>query len=52
MYISNLKCGPGLLFIGLGWPSVQVEFEMPDIEYTYIRHLYECATKCSSFPKA
>jgi hypothetical protein len=31
MYISILKCGPGLLFIGLSWPSVQVEFDMPDL---------------------
>jgi hypothetical protein len=29
MYISILKCGPGLLFIGLSWPSVQFELEMP-----------------------
>jgi hypothetical protein len=28
MYISILKCGPGLLFIGLGWLSVQVQFDM------------------------
>jgi hypothetical protein len=28
-----LKCGPGLLFIGLRWPSVQVEFDMPALEY-------------------
>jgi hypothetical protein len=27
-----LKCGPGLLFIGLRWPSVQVEFDMPGLE--------------------
>jgi hypothetical protein len=33
MYISILKCGPGLLFIGLSWPSVQVEFEMPGLDY-------------------
>jgi hypothetical protein len=32
MYISILKCGPGLLFIGLSWPSVQVEFDMPALE--------------------
>jgi hypothetical protein len=32
MYISILKCGPGLLFIGLSWPSVQFEFDMPDLE--------------------
>jgi hypothetical protein len=32
MYISILKCGPGLLFIGLRWPSVQVEFDMPDVD--------------------
>jgi hypothetical protein len=32
MYISMLKCGPGLLFIGLSWPSVQVEFDMPGVE--------------------
>jgi hypothetical protein len=32
MYISILKCGPGLLFIGLRWPSVQVEFDMPALE--------------------
>jgi hypothetical protein len=29
MYIYILKCGPGLLFLGLSWPSVQVEFDMP-----------------------
>jgi hypothetical protein len=32
MYISILKCGPGLLFIGLSWPSVQVEFDMPELD--------------------
>jgi hypothetical protein len=32
MYISILKCGRGLLFIGLIWPSVQVEFEMSVLE--------------------
>jgi hypothetical protein len=32
MYISILKCGPRLLFIGLSWPSVQVEFNMPDLD--------------------
>jgi hypothetical protein len=30
-----VKCGPGLLFIGLSWPSVQVEFEMPGVQYWY-----------------
>jgi hypothetical protein len=29
MHIYILKCGPGLFFIGLRWPSVQVEFDMP-----------------------
>jgi hypothetical protein len=33
MHISILKCGPGLLFIGLRWPSVQVEFDMPALAY-------------------
>jgi hypothetical protein len=28
-----VKCGPGLLFIGLSWPSVQVEFDMPELEH-------------------
>jgi hypothetical protein len=41
MYISILKCGPGLLFIGLSWPSVQGEFDMPVLEgrllLTYLR---------------
>jgi hypothetical protein len=32
MYIYILKCGPGLLFLGLNWPSVQVEFDMPDLD--------------------
>jgi hypothetical protein len=32
MYISTLKCGPGLLFIGLRWPSVQAEFDMPALD--------------------
>jgi hypothetical protein len=32
MYISILKCGPRLLFIGLSWPSVQVEFDMPVLD--------------------
>jgi hypothetical protein len=32
MYIYILKCGPGLLFLGLSWPSVQVEFDMPDLD--------------------
>jgi hypothetical protein len=32
MYVSILKCGPGLLFIGLSSPSVQVELEMPAVE--------------------
>jgi hypothetical protein len=27
-----LKCGPVLLFIGLRWPSVQVEFDMPALD--------------------
>jgi hypothetical protein len=31
MYISVLKCGPGLLFIGPSWPSVQVQFDMPGV---------------------
>jgi hypothetical protein len=29
-----LKCCPGLLFIGLSWPSVQVEFDMPGVQCT------------------
>jgi hypothetical protein len=38
LFISILKCGPGLLFIGLSWPSVQVELEMPGLEYVgYLR---------------
>jgi hypothetical protein len=32
MYIYILKCGPGLLLLGLNWPSVQVEFDMPGLE--------------------
>jgi hypothetical protein len=32
MHISILKCGPGLLFMGLRWPSVQVEFDMPALD--------------------
>jgi hypothetical protein len=32
MYISILKCGPGLLFIWLSWHSVQVELEMPGLQ--------------------
>jgi hypothetical protein len=32
MHISILNCGPGLLFIGLRWPSVQVEFDMTALE--------------------
>jgi hypothetical protein len=32
MHISILKCVPGLLFIGLRWPSVQVEFDMPALD--------------------
>jgi hypothetical protein len=34
MYIYILKCGPGLLFLGLNWPSVQVEFDMPAVEHS------------------
>jgi hypothetical protein len=37
-YISILKCGPGLLFIGLRWPSVQVEFDMPGLEHACATH--------------
>jgi hypothetical protein len=33
MYISIVKCGPGLLFTGLSWPSVQVEFDMPGVVF-------------------
>jgi hypothetical protein len=32
MYIYILKCGPGLLFLGLNWLSVQVEFDMPAVD--------------------
>jgi hypothetical protein len=33
MYIYILKCGPGLLFLGMSWPSVQVEFDMPALQF-------------------
>jgi hypothetical protein len=55
MYISILKCGPGLLFIGLRWPSVQVEFDIPVLghnpiqsigsQLTFLRNMFKIMQK-------
>jgi hypothetical protein len=47
MHISILKCGPGLLFIGLRWPSVQVEFDTPALDSTFILVLFTHRVLCS-----